>query len=692
MIEKRTEGGGDRPVDSATQVPPSILIVNDDRSQITVLHQLLEPLDIEVESVESGAAALMALKRRDFSAILLDIEPGGIDGLRTAELVRQQPASRETPILFISASATDDAAQERAYSLGAIDFLFGPLRPALLRAKVAALVRLSRAGRAASSANAAKSEFMSLAAHELRAPLGVIGGYVAMLADGSLGPPLEAWRGPLAIVAAKVAEIDALVADLLLAARLEAGEIPLSIESINLGSAAQRAVSRAEPRLELRGGEIWYEESGNPTFAYCDPTQLAHILDNLINNAINYSSGPPRVTVSVMGASLPTIAVSDEGAGIPNEARHQIFDRMTRLQHRGLENVPGTGLGLYLSRGLARRQGGDLVLATSEVGAGSRFELTLKPAEKSVVGGNHVSHRRSESALINESVVNRLSHELGGPLAVIRGYLSLWLDGTLDPRPWSSSEEITERFGLVQGLADQVRVLVGSIGPHGLAGGDLQQWVTKALWEMAPPIADLLEWFQTRDRDQAHQMSFASAHAALVCERNAILLQALASQLAAVQRVHGDEPTPMESIDLSAWLRQAIHELAPAVTCFGHTVSLSLSTRSVAIQGNRALLSIALLQLLDNAQKFSPSGSPILVTGFASNSAAGFEVEDRGPGLPRNFELRAFGRIDHSVGFASPGMGLGLYTAGKVAELHNGTLTFRSIERVGTSFRVQMLI
>ena len=367
-----------RPHDGRAAVP-SVLVVNDVQSQRTVLHYLLEPLDLDVDSVESGEAALTALLKRDYSAILLDIHLPGIDGFRVAELIRARPRTRETPILFITASANDEVDQDRGYALGAADFLFGPPRPSVLRAKVSALVRLSVASREAIAANAAKSEFMSLAAHELKTPIGVIAGYISMLRDGSLGPVELSWEAPLGMVAAKVDELAALVNDLLLVARLEAGEIPTSIEVLDVRELVSEAVARAQPLVDLRGGEIDSILGNQPVSCLCDQKQVGQILDNLINNAINYSPGKPQITLSVSGGRSPRISVRDHGAGIPESAREKIFERMARFRHAGLEDVPGTGLGLYLSRILARRQHGDLVLAESEVGVGSRFEVTLRP-------------------------------------------------------------------------------------------------------------------------------------------------------------------------------------------------------------------------------------------------------------------------------------------------------------------------
>lgn len=289
-------------------------------------------------------------------------------------------------------------------------------------------------------------------------------------------------------------------------------------------------------------------------------------------------------------------------------------------------------------------------------------------------------------------MVNRLSHELGGPIAVLRGYFSFWLDRALDHLPWSTREEIELAATQLDGLAGQARALVDLFArsSEDTSRSALDSWPVDADRTLAGPIRGLRSWFQAKDRAAVQKLSSEARMAVLVCERSVILLEALIFQLATAHMVSSDAVSEMETVDLSNWLRRSIHDLAPAVTCFGHALALDLPPQPVFIRGNSRLLAVALLNLLDNAQKFSPSRSPIQVVGFKNARMCGFLVEDGGAGLPRSFEFRAFGRIDHGPGFAAPGVGLGLFTAKRVAELHGGSLTIRSIEHIGTSVGVQI--
>ncbi|MHB8589671.1 MAG: sensor histidine kinase [Candidatus Dormibacteraceae bacterium] len=270
--------------------------------------------------------------------------------------------------------------------------------------------------------------------------------------------------------------------------------------------------------------------------------------------------------------------------------------------------------------------------------------------------------------------------------------MSLWLDGTLDPMPWSNRDEITILSRQLDGLAQSVGAWVDSFARSSSSDGRgvFDSWPVNTIDTFAGPTAGIRRWLQEKDPSLLNKMSLDSHNAAMVCERSAILLDALVTQLANAHAVSGAETPEMLVMDLSTWLRRSIHDLAPAVTCFGHPLTLDFPSQSVPMKGNPTLLAVALLNLLDNAQKFSPERSPIQVIGFAKAGTCGFAVEDAGPGLPRAFEFRAFGRIDDGPGFAAPGVGVGLFTASRVAELHGGALTIRAIERVGTSVRIQI--
>ncbi|HVC99517.1 MAG TPA: ATP-binding protein [Candidatus Dormibacteraeota bacterium] len=242
---------------------------------------------------------------------------------------------------------------------------------------------------AAEAASASKSEFLNMAAHELRTPLGVVVGYLSMLADGTLGPPSEAWSRPIEILNIKAAELNQLVDTLLIAAHLEAGTIQGEAQQVDLVGLAREAVQRAEPRTHLLGGQLILEKPADPVLVQADPIYVGRILDNLINNGLSYAMDKPWVRVSVSADAVVT--VEDHGLGIPDDRRGLVFERFFRVNDPSLLPQPGIGLGLYISRELARRCGGEVALEESVPGVGSRFVLRLNAVEA-------VSERAAEAA------------------------------------------------------------------------------------------------------------------------------------------------------------------------------------------------------------------------------------------------------------------------------------------------------
>ena len=369
----------------------SLLLVDDEPANLAALEVVLAPLDQRMVLARSGREALRQLLHEDFAAILLDVRMPDMDGFETAELVRARPASHSTPILFVTAFPEAEQDLQRAYRIGAADVIFKPFVPEFLRTKVGVFVDLHQQQRSirellaqAQASSRAKSEFLNMAAHELRTPLAVIVGYLSMLDDGTFGEVTPDWSRVVQILIQKGGELNGIVDGLLTAARIEAGTVPGRVVDYDLREAARQAVRKAMPQAELLGAEVHLDVPEQPVFVQSDPTHLARIVDNLVNNALAYSQGRPWVRVTVRADEHAVLMVEDRGLGIPPEMRERVFERFVRLEAPGQTLQPGTGLGLYISRELARRQGGDLEVLESQPGQGSTLALRLTLARPSL--------------------------------------------------------------------------------------------------------------------------------------------------------------------------------------------------------------------------------------------------------------------------------------------------------------------
>src|SRR5437899_4364089 len=131
------------PAKAKTKV--SVRVVDDEETKRFALRTILAPLDEEVVEASSGADALRQLLRHEFAVVLLDVRMPIMDGFETAQLIRQRPRSELTPIIFVTALDQAETDMGRGYTLGAVDFVFAPVVPSIMRAKVSVFVELYRA-------------------------------------------------------------------------------------------------------------------------------------------------------------------------------------------------------------------------------------------------------------------------------------------------------------------------------------------------------------------------------------------------------------------------------------------------------------------------------------------------------------------------------------------------------------------
>lgn len=222
-----------------------------------------------------------------------------------------------------------------------------------------------------------KSDFLRLASHEVRAPLTVLLGYIGLMEDGMFGELSPATRDQvLPVLRTKVDELVALSEAMLQAARLDDGRLELANELVDVRDLARDAVSRVEPMLGA-SHRLGLELPPAPVQVRGDSMRLATVLVNLLANAVKYSPAGGEVRCTVRsGEGLAVVTVSDQGIGIEAEDLPRLFTRFTRVAHGVDAEIPGTGLGLYIARQLARKHGGDII-AASRRGVGSSFTVSL---------------------------------------------------------------------------------------------------------------------------------------------------------------------------------------------------------------------------------------------------------------------------------------------------------------------------
>jgi PAS domain S-box-containing protein len=224
-------------------------------------------------------------------------------------------------------------------------------------------------------ASRVKTDFLDMAAHELRTPLTVISGYLSILREGAFGATPHSWKEPLRILERKAAELGRLVDDLLLAARLETGRLLSVLEQVDLREVAEQVALAADDIPELALPE-------EPVLVRADREQLTRLVEHLVANALSYGRDGVAPWARLEVWACPDVGearlrVEDRGRGMPDDAAERIFERFCRIDSTEHPMVPGTGLGLYIARELARRHRGRLELEWSQLDIGSSFGLAV---------------------------------------------------------------------------------------------------------------------------------------------------------------------------------------------------------------------------------------------------------------------------------------------------------------------------
>ena len=368
----------------------NILVVDDDATKRFALRTVLAPLGENVIEASSGADALRQLLRDEFAVVLLDVRMPIMDGFETAQLIRQRPRSELTPLIFVTALDQAETDMGRGYNLGAVDFVFAPVVPAIMRAKVMVFVELYRARQelrryrtqletlveertiALTAINRELEAFSYSVSHDLRGPLLAFNGLSKAMLE-SYGGELDATAtANLEKMREASARMTSVFESLQMLFRLTSGEIrreelDISAMATKISEETRAADPESSTQVDVMPGIV----------ASGDRHLVQILLANLINNAWKFSgrNPSPRITVGreVVDAE-PRIFVRDNGVGFDMIDSHRLFGAFQRLHSQS--EFAGAGIGLATARRIVNRHGGR-IWAEGGVGEGATFYFVL---------------------------------------------------------------------------------------------------------------------------------------------------------------------------------------------------------------------------------------------------------------------------------------------------------------------------
>ena len=223
-----------------------------------------------------------------------------------------------------------------------------------------------------------KSEFISLASHQLRTPLSSIKTYTHMLLDGYMGKIDEQNRLALEVVISAANRMNELISTLLNITRLESGAIVINKNLINIDQIAKQVIEEMDIPAKSRSVKLIFStKSSKPTMIQSDGPIIKEVLTNLVSNSVKYSKEGGQVKLSIQNSpDYITLIVKDNGLGIPEGSRSQIFTKFFRANNVVQVETNGTGLGLYMVRGLVNELGGSITFTSTE-SSGTTFRVKL---------------------------------------------------------------------------------------------------------------------------------------------------------------------------------------------------------------------------------------------------------------------------------------------------------------------------
>jgi len=416
----------------------NILLVDDQPARLMSYDAILSALGHNLVQARSGTEALARLMEGDYAAILLDINMPGMDGFETAALIHQHPRFEKTPIIFVTAVHVTDLDRLKGYELGAVDYVYVPVVPEILRGKVQVLVELyrqrrelERLNKSLAEANAAlqaekarelealnatlaqanselaqanrtlqaeiaerekaqhaleaadrrKDDFLAMLSHELRNPLAAIQGSIELMQRKSIEDAELQWARD--VVARQNRHLTRLIEDLLDVSRITRGKLTLQKEAVEIREVAQLAVETARPLLEARRHQLAVTLPDAALYIEGDGVRLTQVISNLLTNAAKYTDEGGEIELVITreplegNAGQAVISVKDNGRGITPEAMPRLFEPSTHEERLNSGAHGGLGIGLIVVRGLVEMHGGSVEACSDGQGRGSVFTVKL---------------------------------------------------------------------------------------------------------------------------------------------------------------------------------------------------------------------------------------------------------------------------------------------------------------------------
>ncbi|HEX4449345.1 MAG TPA: response regulator [Kofleriaceae bacterium] len=337
-----------------------ILLVDDTPENLTALEALLRQTGVHILRAPSGAAALELLLVHDVSLALLDVQMPEMDGFELAELMRGAERTKHVPIIFVTAGSRDPSRMFKGYESGAVDFLYKPIDPHILRSKVDVFLELARQRQELANALRLNELFVGVVGHDLRNPLSAViaGAELLALRGGD-----DTTMRTLDRMIAAGRRMTSLIAQMLDLTRARLGS-GLSFTGDHAPVDVKELVHRTVE--ELRGANpqrAMTIDSVGDARTTGDAERLVQLFSNLVGNALAHGDADSPIKTTVVGRDRDVAVIVHNRGVIPDELMPQLFEPFRGRSQHGRSS--GLGLGMFIARQIARAHGGDITVEST---------------------------------------------------------------------------------------------------------------------------------------------------------------------------------------------------------------------------------------------------------------------------------------------------------------------------------------